>query len=62
MNLSVCTWDVRIECRKQGAIGIFEWKVFRLRAKDQEHAFAYGVEDAHMQEYETRFGSAMRLS
>lgn len=48
-------WDVLVEVRTQGAIGIFEEKTYRVRA-DCTGALAckFAMEDAHADGYETR--------
>lgn len=46
-------WDVLVEVRTQGAIGIFEEKTYRVRAEPAD-ACRYAMEDAHMDGYETR--------
>lgn len=43
-----------IEVRKQGAIGVFGLAEMRMRAKDEEHARLYMVDDAPTYGYEPR--------
>lgn len=46
-------WDVDVECRQAGALGIFTWVIFRVRA-ERDDAIRYALEDAHLDGMETR--------
>jgi hypothetical protein len=47
------SWDVDLECRLVGALGIFTWVTFRVRAEPVD-VTRFALEDAHFAGYETR--------
>ena len=50
-------WLVPVECREPGAIGVFTWTKFYVRA-ELSHAQEWALEDAHMDGWETRAAGA----
>lgn len=55
MRTLACTWEVEVECRKKGAIGLFETRVFKVRATSSELAKLYARDDADDSGLEVRF-------
>jgi hypothetical protein len=54
-------YSVSYEVRQSGAIGIFEWRVFRVDADNEQAARAAAFTLAHDQGLETRSGPIIRL-
>lgn len=48
-------YEVSYETRERGAIGIFEARTFKVRARDEEAACEAACAEANKQGYETRF-------
>lgn len=55
-------FNVRYEVRAPGALGVFEWRTFTVRADTADQAREAAFTAAHLQGYETRGGPIINSS
>lgn len=53
-------WSVQVETRLLGALGVFKWRTYTVKAEPHDIA-RFALEDAHLDGYETR-GVGVALS